>query len=454
MSDADSEHAGTSRDRLGGVRRRVSEGGGVNDALLLLGAMVALWALFTLLAMYLGYDTGGVLGTVEDMTFLVAVYALVVLALNLQWGYAGLFNIGVAGFMAVGAYSVGILSGSPEATPAGLGLPLPVGILGAMVISALVGLVAAFPALRLRADYLAIATVAMSEIIRFTLLARPFRDVTGAGGGFGNFPSNPARVLYYQSPGDVGSEPNALGTAMFDLFASFGVNRPNLVVDITYTLLLLVVVGLVYVLSRRIGNSPFGRVLKAIREDELVAESLGKDTRLFKIKIFMVGCALMGLGGALWQGIGNQSVNPGSNFLPVLTFYIFIALIIGGSGSNTGSVLGGAVFAALLYLLPTYITNVVGTLNLTLPRPPTVVDAVTPLLSADPLPLVGFLVSNIDNLRFVIIGVLLVWLMQNRPDGLLGHRKEEAASVDLMRRDRGTRPTAADGGSTGGGSDE
>ncbi|MFD1515084.1 branched-chain amino acid ABC transporter permease [Halomarina rubra] len=444
------------RERLSVLRTRFSQGGGVNDAALLLVTMLALWVLFAAVGMYLQYDTAGVLGTVVNMTFLVAVYALAVLALNLQWGYAGLFNIGVAGFMAVGAYSVGILSGDPGGTPAGFGLPLPIGILGAMLIAALVGLVAAFPALRLRADYLAIATVAMSEIIRTTLLARPFAEITGAGQGFRNFPSNPARTLYYENPGDVTSEPNAIGEAVFGVFESLGVARTNLVVDLTYALLLLVIVGIVYVLSRRTGNSPFGRVLKAIREDELVAESLGKDTRLFKIKIFMLGCALMGLAGALWQGLGNQSVNPTTNFLPVLTFYIFIALIVGGSGSNTGSVLGGAVFAALLFLLPTYISNIVSTFNLTLPRPNSAVEAVTPLFSADPMPLVGFVVANIDSMRFIIIGVLLVWLMQNRPDGLLGHRKEVASSVDLMQRDRKRGQTAAtDGGrSQGGESDE
>ena len=215
----------------------------------------------------------------------------------------------------------------------------------------------------------------------------------------------------------------------------FGVSGPN-VVNIFYGLaLLVVVVGSYWVLSRLV-NSPFGRVLKAIREDEQVTQSLGKDTRLFKIKAFMIGCALMGLAGVLFRGSAGY-ISP-AQFRPTITFYVFAALIIGGSGSNTGSILGAATFSALLFYLPArlgeFFPNVGGR------SPGNVVEAVGALGSLDPGPLVAYTVANVSTLRFVLIGVVLIYIIQRRPQGLLGHRNEPAASVDLQR------PRAADGG--------
>ncbi|PSP97892.1 branched-chain amino acid ABC transporter permease [Halobacteriales archaeon QS_5_70_17] len=441
------------RGALDGLRDRTA----TFDALLILGAMIGLYGLFAIIGTVLGYPLNGVVALVREVTFFTAVYALVVLALNLHWGYAGLFNIGVAGFMAVGAYAFGILAGAPTGSPPGLGLPIAVAVPGAMLAAALVGLVAALPALRLKADYLAIVTIAIAEIIRLALASRVLKPVTGGGGGFGNFPKNPVRGIFYAGSG---TDRTAVGAAVLDAAEGVGVTNPEVVIDLAYTLLVVGIVALTYVLLVRIGNSPFGRVLKAIREDELVAESLGKDTRVFKIKAFMVGCALMGLAGIAWQvyGLGGGNVNPTNNFLPQLTFYIFIALIIGGAGSNTGSVLGGAMFAGLLFLLPNYVPRVVEQFVTITARPNTFIDAVAPLASLEVMPFLGYALGNIDQLRFVFVGALLVYLVQRRPEGLLGHRKETASTIDLSERGRpgdrrGTergRP-AADGGAGAGG---
>jgi branched-chain amino acid transport system permease protein len=106
-------------------------------------------------------------------------------------------------------------------------------------------------------------------------------------------------------------------------------------------------------------------VLKAIREDEQVAESLGKDTRVFKLKVFVIGCALMGLGGILWEGSKGFTSPTTTTVLPLQTFFICIALSIGGAGSNTGSVLGGALFAGLLFQGPLTVMQILGSaLNL------------------------------------------------------------------------------------------
>lgn len=428
-----------------------------NDAGLILAVLLVLYVGFTVLGMLLGLNVAGLASTLQRITFFAAVYALLALALNLQWGYAGLFNIGVAGFMAVGVYTMAMLTApvNPEAGGVpGLGFPLWVGILGGMAASALVGAIAALPALRLKADYLAIVTLALSEIIRLTYNSTVFQTFsigglemgTGASQGIPT-PTNPVMALYYIDPSSPAAGKTGLGETVFGTFRTLGLGEP-VVVSWTYTLVLVVFVGLFYFLLTRVGNSPFGRVLKAIREDELVASSLGKNTRRFKIKTFMLGCALMGLGGILWQG-SQALVNP-SLFLPIITFYIFIALIIGGAGSNTGSVIGGALFAGLLFEGPTFVKRVVDQ-SIDLGSPPnTFTDAVAALGSLDFGPLLAYALADIANLRYVLVGVVLVYLMQNRPQGLLGHRKEPAAAVDLSRRDSAAGDPGAgvaDGGS-------
>jgi branched-chain amino acid transport system permease protein len=424
-----------------------------NDPLLIVGTMLGIYVLLTAAAVAVGFDLNGIVNTLRAATVFAAGYGMLVLALNLHWGYTGLFNIGVAGFMAVGTYVTAMLSAAPSSSPPGLGLPLPVAILGGMAAAAIVGLLTALPALRLRADYLAIVTVALSEMIRLFVKSRIAQEFTvagvtlGTGGGRGiNYPSPQTIVtgLLVKEPRSPGSEPTAFGEAVFGAAESVGISE-SVVSGLFYLVLLLVFTGAFYWLLVRIANSPFGRVLKAIREDELVASSLGKDTRLFKLKVFAVGCALMGLGGYLW--IGRSGYVNDLSFRPNITFFVFIALIIGGAGSNTGSILGGMVFSALLFYFPQFVSQNLGGGS----APDSFAAA---LGSAGDL--FAYAVANVSSLRFVAIGILLVYLMQNRPEGILGHRKEDAASVDLLERGSGRRP-AADGGrppDSGGESDE
>ena len=421
---------------------RVRSWVGVSDARLLLVFALSLYALFTLVAVVLQLDLNGTVNTLRRITFLSAVYAMLVLALNLQWGYAGLFNIGVAGFMAVGVYTMGMLSTAPSSTPPGLGLPLPIGIVGGILAASLVGIVASLPALRLRGDYLAIVTLAFSEIIRRTYRSPVFETFSlgglelGTGGSRGMaLPANPIRILFYENPTEITSPPNAVGEVVFSTADSLGI-QPTVVEGWAYAVVLLLVVAVIYVFMRRTGNSPFGRVLKAIREDELVASALGKDTRGFKIKVFAVGCGLMGLAAILWRLGGIAST---SSFMPIQTFYVFVALIIGGAGSNTGSVIGGAVFASLLFEGPNFVRRIVTQLFEFGNTPQTFFDGVGALAGLDPFPLLAYTLSdvNVSALRLVLLGVVLVYLIQNRPEGLLGHRKEVAASVDLSERSGG-----------------
>jgi len=433
------------RDALDPVRDLLAR-----DAAKVTVMFLGIWALFAAFGVVLGYGNNGLLALVRRVTFLSAVYGIVVLALNIQWGYAGLFNIGVAGFMAVGAYTAAMLSSAPGGMPPGLGLPLPIGILGGMLAATVVGLVAALPALRLRADYLAIVTVALSEIIRIVYNTPAFADITGGASGFDNLPTSPVNSLLLRDPSSTISEPTALGDVVFSFFSQFGIQRFT-AINTVYTVGVLVALLIVYLVLERTGKSPYGRVLKAIREDETAAQSLGKDTQNFKVRAFALGCGLMGLAGILWFAMGPRASITPVTFRPNITFYIFIALIIGGAGSNTGSVLGGALFASLLFEAPPVVRNIITDAFAVSADPANLIEALVPIASGDLVPLAGFLLNNVDTLRFMGMGVLLIVLVQRRPDGLLGARKETAAAVPLTEDTRPDHGSAAD---NGGGSDE
>jgi ABC-type branched-subunit amino acid transport system permease subunit len=397
-----------------------------------------LFAVLIVLEQGLGFETvNAIFGSWRTLTFLFAAYAILTLALNLHWGYTGMFNIGVAGFMAVGVYTMAFLTTPPDAISGqGLGLPLPVGIIGGMIAAAVVGLIAAIPALRLRADYLAIVTLGLSEIIRISAQSRSLSQWTLSTFGFGT--GGGSGIDLYDRPTDAFFE-TSVGQQVSELFiVQVGGEEVVLVSEsilrgFLWSFLMLIVMAGVYWLLRRIGYSPFGRVLKAIREDELVAQSLGKDTRWFKIKVFMLGCALMGLGGILWQG-SQGYVSPDS-FRPVVTFYVFIALIVGGSGSNTGSVVGAILFVGLLFEGPRQVGSVIDA-RLNLPNAPgTFNGAVEPMADLSIQPFLAYTVDNLAPLQFVLLGVVLIVLIQKRPEGMLGHRTETAAAINLQKRE-------------------
>jgi len=439
------------------------------DVTLVLAVLGTIYLAYILAGVAFGYELRGQLNSIANLTFYIGVFGMLALALNLHWGYTGLFNIGIVGFMGIGIYVTALVSKPPvaeggAAQVGGFGLPLFVGVLAGVVVAGLFGLLVALPALRLRADYLAIVTVAFSEIVRFTMMSRTFQtftvpdtidlwlftfdpaaDTVGLGGGGG-------LILNYTDPLEALLRALFLWEPYLGFVAfvqqNFIPNNPKPVIDgVVYGVVLLVGVGLFYLLLSRTGKSPFGRVLKAIREDEDVANALGKDTDRFKLTAFVLGAALMGLGGILWYS-GRGSITPPS-FRPNITFFIWIALIIGGAGSNTGSFLGGAIFAGLLYEGPRYFKNLVETAFELGDAPRNFGEAMAGFASLDPMPFVLYTLDSISQLRLVIMGVVLIWLMHNRPEGLLGHRKETASSVDLARPGSGGstgNPAAADGG--------
>ena len=239
------------------------------------------------------------------------VFAIITLGLNLQWGFTGLFNVGVAGFVATGAYTSALLTAPKTADRfAGFGWPVAIGLLAATLVSGLVGLFAGAIALRLRRDYLAITTFGMAVTIQ--VFANNATRLTG--GPFG--------VQFIPKPMQ-----GWLGTGL----------RWNL----AYLTLSLCLLGCVYLALERLVNSPWGRVLRAIREEEDTASSIGKRVFLFRLQSFVIGAMLMGLGGALYAHFLGF-IAP-EDFLPILTFQLWAMLIVGGAGNNRGAIVGAFV---------------------------------------------------------------------------------------------------------------
>ncbi|GAB3672596.1 branched-chain amino acid ABC transporter permease [Salinisphaera aquimarina] len=299
------------------------------------------------------------------------IFGILALALNLQWGLSGLFNLGIAGFFAVGAYASALVTG--PATPdhwGGFALPLPVGVAVAMLCSAVLAFVIGAATMRLRSDYLAIATLGIAEVIR--LVIKNESELTGGVRGMSGIPS----------PFDAHS-----GLVML------------IIVAITLVL--------IYWLVERARVSPWGRVLRGIRENEDSALAAGKSVTRFRLQAFVAGSAFMGLAGALYaSSIGFISPEA---FQPLYgTFVIWVMLIAGGSGNNIGTVVG------------TFLVWFVWSFS----------SVLTDLLPAD-------MATQAGAIRIFLIGLLLQVILLTRPEGLFPERPppligrpRKAADVD------------------------
>jgi branched-chain amino acid transport system permease protein len=235
-------------------------------------------------------------------------YAIMCLGLNVQWGQTGLFNVGIAGFVAIGAYVSALLT-TPDAADrfGGFGLPIVAGWLGAALAAGLVAFLIGALTIRLRADYLAIATFGVAVAVQ--LCALNLEPVTGGPFGIGFIPRPFASLA---------------GDPLAFSLANLGA-------------LVLVVLAL-YLALERLLRSPWGRVLRAIREDETAALALGKSATRFRLQAFAIGGAIMGFAGAA-QAHFIGFIAP-DNYMPMLTFQVWAMLIVGGSGNNRGAILG------------------------------------------------------------------------------------------------------------------
>ena len=237
-----------------------------------------------------------------------SILAIAVLGLNLQWGNTGLFNGGVAAFFGAGAYGLILLGGTEQADHiGGFELFYPVALVGGILISGLIAWIVGILTIRLRRDYLAIATFGVA--VAFENLMRNAEWLSGGAKGMRGF----------ERP----FEDSIADPFVFNIiFFCFSV---------------LVLLG-VYLFLEKLIRSPFGRLLRAIREDEVAAQSLGKAPNRVRLTAFVVGSMIMGLAGGLYATF-YAFVSP-QDVLPTLTFQIWAMLIVGGSGNNQGGILG------------------------------------------------------------------------------------------------------------------
>jgi ABC-type branched-subunit amino acid transport system permease subunit len=281
------------------------------------------------------------------IAILVGIRALLTLGLNVQWGLTGLVNLGVIAFFAIGAYTSALLAVG--------GAPLAAAWPAAVALASLAGAALAIVALRLREDYLAIVTLGFSEVLRLFLLNETW--LTRGANGVTAIP----RPLHARFSGH------------YDLF---------------YLFLVLAALGVVYVALERLRRAPFGRVLRAIREDETVAAVAGKPVFRFKVQAFALGAGVAGLAGILFAHY-LAYVEP-NMFLPQESLFVWLALILGGSGNNRGALLGSAVLLGLL-------------------EGSRFVKDVIPFLTG----------VRLAAAQQILVGVVLVVLMIRRPEGLL-----------------------------------
>jgi len=301
-------------------------------------------------------DLAGIVAYMPFFLGLVGIYAIMTLGLNVQWGMTGQFNIGIAGFFAVGAYTTAILTTGPaDGWLGGFSLPFLVGLAGAVLVCLPLAWAVGRITANLRTDYLAIATIGIAEIIRLLVLNEGW--------------------LTHGTRGIPGiAKPLGMGT-------------------LNYTLVILAFVALIYVMVEVAQRSPWGRVLRAIRDSEPATAAAGKDIARFRLQAFVVGSCIMALGGGLYAHFVGF-ISPEA-FRPLYgTFLVWVMLIAGGSGNNLGALLGALVVW--------------------------IIWSSTELLAGlMPVALIG----SESAFRIFLIGVLLQIILVTRPQGMLPERR-------------------------------
>ncbi len=300
-------------------------------------------------------------------------YALAALGLAVHFGFAGLLNMGIAGFMALGAYgyAISILT---------FGFPWWLAIFVGLAAGMLFAVVLGIPTLRLRGDYLAIVTIAAAEVVRLLFLTSAFDDVTGSADGLTGY-HNGFRDANPLPDGTYGFGPWVFNETEWWV-RIFGI----------------VVLALAVLVVWRVTRSPWGRVLKGIREDEDAVRALGKNVFGYKLQALVLGGGIAAMGGIIYAM--GRNVNS-SVYMTSTTFFIYTALFLGGAATVFGPLLGSLIF----WVLQTFLSNLL---------PALVAAGVLPFMSS----------IQASTVRFILTGIALMLLVIFRPQGILGDKKE------------------------------
>jgi branched-chain amino acid transport system permease protein len=305
-----------------------------------------------------------------------AAYAVAGIGLNLQFGFTGLLNFGHVAFLLAGAYGMAITVDQ--------GGPLWLGVIAGIAAAVVLGLVFGLPTLRLRSHYLAIVTIAVGEVLRIIVRSPGEESITGGVFGLQRF----ANGFFEANPFEGGR----VG------WGSFSYTTRSLWVMVLAWPTVFICAYLVRYLTR----SPWGRVLRAIREDEDAARSLGKNVFAFKLQSLIIGGAIGALAGML-LAIDRQDVRP-DTFLPVVTFAIYTIVILGGTGSSPlGPILGAVIYWFVIQFTDSFLREGIG---------------------SNVIPSSVISINDIAAIRFGLVGVALMLLMVFRPQGILGKREE------------------------------
>ena len=306
-------------------------------------------------------------------------FALAAIGLNIHFGYAGLLNFGQSAFMAMGAYGLAV-------SVASYGLNFWVGIAVGLGLSVILAILLGIPTLRLRADYLAIVTIAAAEIVRLILRSVSLEEKLGGTDGLQQY----SQSFFDLNPYSEGSEYGLLGVE----FSS----RDTWVITVGWVLVMLCCL-LVWMLMR----SPWGRVLKAIREDEDAVRSLGKNVYAYKMQALVLGGVIGALAGFI-AALGQGSVAP-DLYGSETTFFLYTALILGGAARVFGPVVGAILFWSLLSFTDNVLREAIANGHIA-------EQVMNP--------------NQVGQVRFMLVGLGLVLMLAFRPQGIFGDRKEIA----------------------------
>ncbi len=310
---------------------------------------------------------------IEFISPTTAAYAIAALGLALHFGYTGLLNFGQAGFMLLGAYGYALPAVHFNA-------PVWVSVLTGIGLSVIFALLLGVPTLRLRADYLAIVTIAAAEILRLIVTSTSMQNITGSANGLPQFQGAISELNPFKQDGRWG-----FGPFIFDSRQWF------------FLVIGWLMVALMSLLTWALIRSPWGRVLKGIREDEDAVRSLGKNVYSYKMQSLVLGGVFGTIAGMLF--VLPRAVVP-SYFQPSMTFFLYAILLLGGAATILGPVVGSIIFWVLLSFFSGFLSRAV---------------------EAGWLPLS---LVQAGQLRFVLVGVAIMLLVVFRPQGILGNKKE------------------------------